>query len=237
MSLRGAVLSGILLATLPLLPAAAQTSDASTASTILHLSEMAQRDVPRDRLRVELAAQSIDTNAAKAQAEVNRRMTAALVRIKSVPDVASETEGYSVYSERSDKGPLRWHASQSVVLTAKDFAGLLTLVGALQQDGLIVQNMTFELSRDAREAIEQELTDSALQRLRQRADHVAAELGVRVERFRDLQIGNAGMPPPVPLRAMAAMTAAPAALPPAAEAGNATVSVTVSADIALTPSH
>lgn len=232
-----AVLSAILLAALPLAPAAAQTADADAAATVLHLSESAEREVPRDRLRVELAAQSVDTNAAKAQAEVNRRMTAALARIKSAPGVAAETEGYTVYSERSDKAPLRWHAGQSVALTATDFAALLTLVGALQQEGLIVQGMTFELSRERREAVEDELTDSALQRLRRRAEHIAAGLGAQIQRFRDVRIGNAATPPPSPLRVMAAMAAAPGAPPPVAEPGEATVSVVVSADIALTPSR
>lgn len=230
-----AILFGTLLAALPLLPAIAQAPNASTAATVLHLSETAQREVPRDRLRVELAVQAVDTNASKVQAEINRRMTAALARIKSVPDIAVETQGYSVYPEQSDKGPTRWHGSEAVAVTGKDFGAVLTLVGALQQDGLVVQSMTPELSREARQAVEDELTDVALQRLRRRADHIAAGLGAKVEMFRDLHIGNVALPPPMPLRAMAAMKGSAAAPPPVAVAGEATVSVSVSADIALAP--
>jgi predicted secreted protein len=221
-----------LMAAVAAAPAAAQTAPAATM-TVLHLSETAQREVPRDRLRVELAAQAVDANASKVQAEINRRMTAALARIKSVPDIAVETQGYSVYEERNDKGPTSWHGSQSVAVTGKDFGAVLALVGTLQQDGLIVQGMTPELSREARQAVEDELTDVALQRLRRRADHIAAGLGAKVDMFRDLHIGNAAPPSPVPLRAMMAMKGSAAAPPPVAEAGEATVSVTVSADIAL----
>ncbi|MGH7033865.1 MAG: SIMPL domain-containing protein [Stellaceae bacterium] len=224
-----------LMAAIAAAPAAAQTAPAAANMTVLHLSETAQRGVPRDRLRIELAAQAVDANASKVQAEINRRMAAALARIKSAPDIAVETQGYSVYPEHSDKGPTRWHGSQSVALTGKDFGAVLVLVGALQQDGLIVQSMTPELSREARLAVEDELTDVALQRLRRRAEHIAADLGTKVETFRDLHIGNAAPPPPVPLRAMMAMKGSAAAPPPVAEAGEATVSVSVSADIALAP--
>jgi len=216
-------------------PAAAQTAPAAANTTMLHLSETAQREVPRDRLHVELAAQAVDANASKVQAEINRRMAAALARIKAVPDIAVETQGYSVYQERSDKAPTRWHGSQSVAVTGKDFGAVLALVGTLQQDGLIVQGMMPELSREARQSVEDELTDVALQRLRRRAEHIAAGLGTKVEIIRDLHIGNAAPPSPVPLRAMMAMKGSAAAPPPVAEAGEATVSVSVSADIALAP--
>ncbi len=222
--------AGILFIAAQIAPAAAQSSSPAGNTTILHLSGTAERSVPRDRLRVELAAEFVDADAAKVQAEINRRMTAAQARVKSSPDIAVETEGYSVYNERNDKGPARWHGSQSISLTAKDFAQLLALVGALQQDGLIVKAMAPELSRAAREAVEDELTDAALARLRQRAEHIAAGLGAKVDVFRDVRVGNAGVPPS-PLRAMAVMGAPP----PLAEPGEAPVSVTVSADIALAP--
>lgn len=118
------------LAAFPLL-AAAQSPPPGNNS-LLHLSETAQRDVPRDRLRADLAVDFTDLDAAKVQAEINRHMAAALTRIKAVPDVAIETNGYSVYQDRSDKGPQRWHGSQSFALTSKNFAALLVLVGTLQ---------------------------------------------------------------------------------------------------------
>src|SRR5512146_1834058 len=101
-----------LMAAVAAAPAAAQTAPAAANTTVLHLSETAQREVPRDRLRVELAAQAVDANASKVQAEINRRMAAALARIKSAQGIAVETQGYSVYPERSDKGPTRWHGGQ-----------------------------------------------------------------------------------------------------------------------------
>lgn len=215
--------------------AAAQESKVASDAAVLHLTEAAERNVARDRLRIDLASESADPDAAKVQAEINRRMNAALARAKSLPDIAIETNGYSVYQDRPDKGPVRWHGSQSMSLTAKDFGALLTLVGALQQDGLVVRGLAPELSREARQSVEDELTDVALVRLQKRADRIAAGLGMKVERFRNLNVGNVVVPRP-PIRAM--MAVGPASVsspPPVAEPGEAVVSVSVDAEIMLAP--
>lgn len=214
-------------------PAAAQAPPGTSDATVLYLTETAERAVARDRLRVELAAEISDPDAAKVQAEINRRMTAALTRVKSVPDLVVETNGYTVYQEHSDKAPPRWHGSQSISLVAKDFARLLALVGTLQQDGLVITGLAPELSREARQSVEDELTDGALARLQQRASRIAASLGTKVDRFRDVRIGNAATPQPI-IRAMQVIGgASQSAPPPVAEPGEAAVSVTVQADIVL----
>jgi predicted secreted protein len=213
-------------------PAVAQMAPAPSNATVLHLSETADRNVPRDRLRVQLAAEITDPDPAKVQAEINRRMSAALARIKAVPAVAAETNGYSVSQENPGKTPPRWHGSQSVALVAKDFATLLTLVGTLQQDGLVITGLVPELSREARQSVEDELTDEALMRLRKRAEHIAVGLGAKVDLYRDLRIGNAATPQPL-MRAMVEAGSLSQSSPPVAEPGEAVVSVTVQADIAL----
>jgi predicted secreted protein len=214
-------------------PAAAQTPPVVSNATVLHLTETAERNVVRDRLRVDLAAEISDPDAAKVQAEINRRMTAALTRINSVPDIAVETNGYTVYQDRPANAPPRWHGSQSVSLVAKDFTALLALVGTLQQNGLVITGLAPELSHEAEQSVEDELTDNALARLQKRAAHIAATLGTTVDAFRDVRIGNAGTPPPV-TRAMALSGGmSQSAPPPVAEPGEATVRVMVQADIAL----
>ncbi|HEY3918178.1 MAG TPA: SIMPL domain-containing protein [Stellaceae bacterium] len=223
---------GVLLAAVR--PVSAQ-APAGSDQPILHLSETAQRDVPRDLLHATLSVEASDTDAAKLQNGINQRMTAALARIKQVPDAAIDMAGYSVYRESPDKTPARWHGSQSVTLTSKDFAALLGLIGALQQQGLLLQSLAPDVSREARQAVEDSLTNEALTRLQQRADRVAAALGTKVAGFRSVSVGNVS-PPPVPIRAMAmaaAVSASPA--PPVVEPGSATVSVTLSGDIALAP--
>jgi predicted secreted protein len=211
----------------PLQPA---PSDQST----LHLSETAQRDVPRDLLRATLAAEATDPDAGKVQADINQRMSVAMTRIKQVAGVTVATGGYSVYRETPDKQSPRWHGSQTVTLTGKDFAALLSLTGALQQQGLVIQSLTPDISREARQSVEDALTDEALTRLKQRADRIAASAGVKLQGIRTLTVGNVNAPPPIiqPMMRMAAASAAPMPAP-VAEAGNATVSITATAEFAL----
>lgn len=215
--------------TAPLVPASNQS--------ILHLSETAQRDVPRDLLRATLAAEAIDPDAGKVQSEINQRMSAAIARAKQTTGVAVETGGYNVYRETPDKQPTRWHGSQTVTLTSKDFAALLNLIGTLQQQGLVTQELAPDISPEARQSVEDALTDEALTRLKQRADRIAATAGVKLQGIRSLTVGNVNAPPPIirPMMRMAAAAAPAPAPPPVAEAGDATVSITATAEFALAP--
>ncbi len=186
---KAALLFGSFLAVVA--PCASAQTPAGNGQTVLHLSEIAQRDVPRDILHATLAAEASDADAAKVQAAINQRMAGALARIKQVSDLTVVTTGYSVYRDNPDKMPALWHGSQSVTLTGKDFAALLTLVGTLQQQGLVMQNLSPDLSRDARQSVEDALTNEALTRLRERADRIATTLGDKVSGLRSVNVGNA----------------------------------------------
>jgi len=198
--------------------------------TMLHLSETADRNVTNDRLRVDLAAEAINADAVKLQDDINRRMAAALARANAAPDVTAETSGYSLFQDHPNKGPALWHGSQSLTLIAKDFDRLLALVGTLQHEGLVMKGLTPMLSTEARRAAEDDLTQTALDRLQQRAARIATGLGTKVEALHDIRVGNAAPPPPLPR-----MMAAAGAVPPVAAPGEAQVSVTVFAEIALAP--
>jgi uncharacterized protein len=200
---------------------------------VLHLSETAQRDVPRDVLHATLAAEATDADAGKVQANINQHMTGALARIKQMAGITVETTGYSVYRDNPDKNPARWHGSQSVTLTGKDFAALLALSGTLQQQGLVMQALTPDLSREARQSVEDSLTAEALARLQQRADRIAAAAGVKLGGFRSLSVGNVNAPPR-PIRPLAMARANVSSMPaPVAEPGSTPVSITVTAEFNL----
>lgn len=202
-------------------------------ATILSLTEFAERQVARDRLTAELAVEASDPDAARVQAQINRRMTDALARAKAAAGVTVATGAYSVFQEQpSDKAPMRWHGRQSIVLEAHDQAALLALVGTLQADGLALASLNAMLSPDATRAVEDRLTDEALHRLHDRADRIADTLGLKVDRIDKLHVGNAAVPG-LPIRFMRAAAAAAPAPSPVAEEGEATVAVSVDAEIAL----
>jgi uncharacterized protein len=214
--------------------AAAPPPPPDDGMTVLHLTESADRAIRRDRLRVQLRVETTAGNAKQVQADINRRMASALAKVKAVAGVKPETGSYSVYEERQQNVPSRWRGSQSLSLIDQDFAELLALVGDLQNDGLAVASLAFELSPEAARVAQDELTNEALNRLRDRAERIAMELHLSFQRYRDIRIGNVGGDRPVPMRAMAMAAAAPAP-PPVGEAGDAMVQVSVDADVVLAP--
>jgi predicted secreted protein len=167
---------------------------------------------------------------------INRRMAAALAQAKAAANVTVTTTGYNVYQVRPEKGPAHREGRQGLHLESKDSAALLTLVGALQGDGLTISNFAASVSPEILRSVQDELTTEALHRVAQRAANIAATLDMRVLRYVTLQVGNTDAPPhfiqPM-MRAAVAMAPAPA--PPVAAAGEETVSVGVNAEVELAP--
>src|SRR5260370_38065169 len=67
-------------------PAGAASSEPppDAGLTVLHLSESAARAIRRDRLRARLRVEATASNAKQVQADINRRMTRALAKVKAV---------------------------------------------------------------------------------------------------------------------------------------------------------
>ena len=236
------LLSAILLAA----PAWAQAPRTSPprddSATVLRLVERSERMVKRDRLTAELRVEASDADPARLQAEINRRMAAALERAKAAAAVTVTTGGYHVYQQPpsppapdrpSANPPPRWQGMQSLLLQSRDAGALLALAGTLQQQSLVLSSLAYELTPEAARAVEDDLTKEALMRLQPRAERIAGDLGMTVERIRDLQVGNADGTQPVPRPLF--MQARAAASAPVAESGDATVSVSVNAEVLLAP--
>jgi uncharacterized protein len=219
-------------------PAAAQMHphhDVDASQTRLRLIESAQRTVKQDRLRAILRAEVSGPDARRVQAEINRRMTAAVEKAKTVSSVRVETGSYGLYEDRPNNASPVWRGQQTLSLIGTEFGDVLQLAGELQQSGLVFSGMNFELRPETARTYEDELTAEAIARLKERADRVAQTMGLKVEHFREINVGNVlGDPPPRPMMRMREMSAAQAA-PPVAEAGEQVVQISVQADIVLAP--
>ena len=210
--------------------AQALAQDAEQRVTVLHLSQTAERSVIRDLLRIELRVEETGADARSVQAAINRRMAAALDRVKQVQGVRVETGSYNVGEERPQNGPTRWRGSQSVILTGKDADSMLKLAGVLQSDGLSTSSLTYDVAPETVRGAEEDLTAEALAELDHRAASIADRMHLAVVRFRDVRVGNAETGGrPVPRFATMAVAA------PVAEPGEATVRVTIEAELLLAP--
>lgn len=173
--------------------------------------------------------------AADAQQRVNAAVADALDRAHRVEGVAVSTGGYTVWrigpvvSERTE----RWQATQTLTLRGRDGGATLRMVGELQQRGLVVGQLGWELSDEASRGIRQQALAEAVKALRGRADAIAALLGLQFDAFREVRV-DAPRPMPMP-RMMAAQAKAAEGPPPSLEAGDVIVSATAEADILLKP--
>jgi uncharacterized protein len=209
-------------------PASAEsTPGAAEPGTVLRVSERAERALARDRLRVELRAEATDADARRLQDAINRRMAAALARAKEATGITVATTGYTVFEEQPGKPPARWRGGEGLSLTGGDFGAVLALAGSLQEQGLVISGLAAELSREAARSVEDELAEAALQRLGQRAERIAAALGMAVAGYRSVRLGNVAVPP-LPFR-----VAAKTMTPPVAEPGDATLALEVEAEVLL----
>jgi len=206
----------------------ALAQDVEQRSTVLHLSQTAERSVVRDVLRVELRVEETGADARSVQAAINRRMAAALDRARQVQGVRLETGSYNVGEEHPQNGPSRWRGSQSMILTGKDSDSTLKLAGALQSDGLSTSSLAYDTAPETVRGAEEDLTAEALAALDHRAAAIADRMHLAVLRYRDLRVGNAETGGrPVPRFAAMAMAA------PVAEPGEAIVRVTIEAELLL----
>jgi uncharacterized protein len=200
------------------------------ADTILHLNDTETVMEHPDELVATLRAEATAATAAAAQQAVNSAMASALARARQVTGVTASTEGYTAWQATQ---PQRWQASQTLTLRSHDGPALLTLVGELQQKGLAIGELSWQLSRDASRTARDQAMREALSALRGRADAAAGLLGLSFKSFQRVSIA---VPQAVPImpRAMMAMAAA-APTPPSAQAEDIPVSATVDADAVLAP--
>lgn len=198
------------------------------------LATSAEQDVAQDLLIATLYTEHEGQRQAEIATRVNTTMQWALDAANAVAGVKAQTTQYHtwpIYANASTT-VTGWRARQSLRLETRDQKLLGDLVGKLQEK-LAVEAIGFEVSRASREAAEEALTNEALARFQARARQVATALGRPGYRIVRLSLGGGGGPqPPIALRGMMAaadMAAAPAAI----QAGEQTLSITVSGTIEL----
>jgi len=217
-------------------PQAAQAEDAAARAPELTLQASASSDVQQDTVRITLASEL----EAATQAAAGKALTAALddavKRAQGTKDVEVRTGGYNVWPNTNDKGKIQnWRGRGEITLESKDFAAASALATKLSDKTAIAQ-ISFLLSREAREAEERKLLAQAAEAFRDRALAAATAFGFSGYRVRQLELSGGGSPVPVP-RPMGAQMMAKSSMAEAAdvplEAGKVTVSISVNGTVAL----
>ncbi|MXP63436.1 DUF541 domain-containing protein [Roseomonas sp. M0104] len=201
------------------------------AGTVLTLSEAAEVLRAPDEVRATLRVEARGASAAAVQAQVNGAMAGALEQARAVQGVQASTGGY--WTGRNEE-KRDWTATQALILRGTEPAPLLDLAGKLQAQGLAMGGLDWMLSRPLEVEARKEAGRMAIEALRQRAEAVAAQLGLRVARLSKLQVEVASQP--MPRMRVAMMAARQEAAPPPVSAPEAVpVSATASGEFLLRP--
>jgi predicted secreted protein len=212
------------------LPAAAEKGDGAQRDRVTFSVE-ATREVENDWMTATLGVEEEGSDVASLAARVNQRMAAALALAKQDQRLTVSSGGYQTYPVYDRTRIVRWRASQDLVIETAEVEALADTTGKLQAQGLLLRGVAFSVSPETRKRTDDELTVEGLSVFRGRAGLIARGLGKRGWNLIQLTVGNAGQPPPLPMRSMA-MEAAPASAP-SFESGKSTLRVEVTATIEL----
>lgn len=216
----------------------------SPPQNVVHLSAEASREVTQDLLSITLAAVREGGEAAAVQGQLRQALDAALAEARKAArpgQIEVRTGAFTMAPRYASPKPGQapavsgWQGRAELVLEGADIAGISALAGRL--GGLAVSRVGFGLSRAARDQAEAEVAAQAIARFKARATAYAQQFGFGGHSLREVTVGSAetggGPVPMLRARALAAPAMADESQP--VEAGKATVSVTVSGSIQLSP--
>jgi predicted secreted protein len=208
---------------------------------VVSLSATASTQVLQDWLTVVLATTREGAEPAALQAQLKQALDAALGEARRAAAgrepraLELQTGGFSLNPRYGRDGRMSgWTGRVELVVQGRDTAAIAQLAGRIQT--LSVASTGLSLSREARETVESQVAAEAIARFRARADEVGKAFGFGSWALREVTLQtDSPLAVPVPrMRVASAMSVAgDEALP--VEPGKATVAVTVSGSITLSP--
>ncbi len=202
----------------------------------VHLSAAAQREVPNELFQVFMFTELRDKDPAKVADEINAQMNQAIAQAKQVEGVTIKTGSYNttpIYNYKSPTKEPVWQGTQDVVFESKDLKSVLKLAGDLQQI-LKIRNVSYAVTPETRQQIQDELIEDAMRAFHRRAAVVGRHMPTSDYEFGELHINVGGGRPPMykhNVRAAASPEMMAADGGPAVEAGTTRLEVTVSGSV------
>ncbi len=168
-------------------PALAQSTDPIFSlqqnESLLYINATEQREVTQDLLTAELRIEVEHEDNKSVQNEINTAMAKALEIAKKYADVKTSTRGYMVQQYDKNLGRknlpviMVWKGTQSLQLKSKNAEALLELAGKIQDAGLSMSALDYDISPELAAQIQDEMLEAALAKLSSRAKRAASALG------------------------------------------------------------
>lgn len=216
--------------------------------TALNISATERIEVEQDLLVASLRIQEEAKDAKEVQKTINEAMKKAVDLLKKYPDLKIETGQYYVHPDyrylkrpnQSDQRVIdKWRGSQTVTIKSKKADAVLEVTGKLQEMGFLTNGLNYQLSPEKYDEVRDNLMESTIKALTERAQRVAKALGKSKVDLVEINVDASRNAPPVMYARSAKMEmamASDAAMPtPVAEAGESTVSMTISAQAIIKP--
>lgn len=227
-------------------PAMAQNAPAPLppGQTMLNISATERTDVQQDLLIASLRYEKEGNDAKAIQNEINAVMKKAIEAAKGVTTVEVATEQYYVYpydpdpamtEKTGDSKPI-WRGAQGIELRGKNPDDLLKLAGQLQEMGLLMNNLSYTLSPDKADEVKDSLMESALAKVKTRAERAAKALNKSSTELVEISVDSNVPEFPRPMMMMkSGMESMDSMAAPSAEPGQSEITLTVSARALLKP--
>lgn len=209
--------------TLAMLPTCSMAADNQTT---LYLSATGKAQATPTLLTANMTLQAEASDAAAAQAQVNA-MSQRVTKEAAGSSVHLSVQDYSVAQSENKAGATHWLAQQTIVISGKEAEPLLKLTAKYQSEGAALSGLSWSLDDATHDALMRDARADALHHLQADAQQTAQVMGMHVQRYKTIRVETPYTPRPM---MMARMAAAPQRTDDAQ-----TVSVTISADVILTP--
>ncbi len=199
--------------------------------TLITLSVTERVKVQQDVLIASLRIEVDDRDAQVVQNRINNGMEEALRIAREVSEVKVATGYYSVYQYNNQPQGGRadniWRGTQSLTLESQDADALLELAGRLQGMGLLMDQLTYQLSQEKSDEVRDTMLESAISRATANAERAGRAMGKT-----DIDIAVLDVDSPMNYGSPVMMRDARASLSlemsaPSAEAGETEVTLTV----------
>ncbi len=226
---------------------------------VVSLAAEASTEVVQDTLSITLGVSREGSDAAALQSQLRQVLDVALAESRKAHkpgQLESRTGAFSLlprYNNKPGAGNAisGWQGRAELILEGRDIAAISQLAGRLANlgaagggaaaavgaNGMVVARALFSLSREAREAAEAEVARQAIGRFKARAETYAKQFGFGSYSLREVNVGAGEVAAPggqAMFRSARAM-AVPTDEAQPVEAGRASVSVTVSGSVQLSP--
>jgi predicted secreted protein len=214
-----------------------QTQAAAEPHNIVQLSANGTVEAQQDWLTVNLSATRQGIDASSVQTALREASEAALAELKKTTQAGVmevRSGAFSLQPRYTNDGKINgWVGSTQLVIEGSDFARIGSAAARVQT--MAISNLTFGLSRSAREQMDSQAQVLAIDGFKVKAGQIARGFGFADYGLRELNVQSADQQGgPVPrMMAMRSVAKTADAAPMPMEAGKTLVTVTVSGAVQL----